>query len=52
MRDVGLSSLLDDGSIEVPVMAINKLTDTAGLHAMRKFVVSMHNLINTVFLQD
>jgi hypothetical protein len=33
MRDVGLSRVLQDGGVEVPVMAINKLTDTAGFHA-------------------
>jgi hypothetical protein len=34
MRDVGLSGVLEDGGVEVPVMAINKTTDTAGFHAL------------------
>jgi hypothetical protein len=34
MRDVGLSGVLEDGGVEVSVMAINKTTDTAGFHAL------------------
>jgi hypothetical protein len=42
MYDVGVGCILEDGRVEVPVMAVNKLADAARLHVhqLLRFVLS------------
>ena len=51
VRIVGLRGVLEDSGVEMPVMAINKLTDTTRFHTSHlqrlDFALSMRNWINS-----